>query len=107
MCNLYSLTKGQQAIRQFTRAARDSTGNLPALPGIFPDFLTPVVFNAALGHAGAAAIRRRADHQYPQYRQSALAALAAPGLALPGAGDVVLRICRHPAAQDANLVRAG
>jgi putative SOS response-associated peptidase YedK len=49
MCNLYSMTKGQQAIRQFTRAARDSTGNLPALPGIFPDFLAPVVFNAADG----------------------------------------------------------
>jgi putative SOS response-associated peptidase YedK len=49
MCNLYSMTKGQQAIRQFTRAARDSTGNLPVLPGIFPDFLAPVVFNAADG----------------------------------------------------------
>src|SRR3712207_6379636 len=43
MCNLYSLTKGQQAIRQFTRAMRDSTGNLPPLPGIFPDTMAPVV----------------------------------------------------------------
>jgi putative SOS response-associated peptidase YedK len=43
MCNLYSLTKGQQAIREFARAMRDSTGNLPPLPGIFPDTLAPVV----------------------------------------------------------------
>jgi putative SOS response-associated peptidase YedK len=49
MCNLYSMTKGQQAIRQFTRAARDSTGNLPLFKGIFPDGLAPVVFNAADG----------------------------------------------------------
>ena len=37
MCNLYSLTKGQAAILEFTRAAIDRTGNLPPLPGIFPD----------------------------------------------------------------------
>jgi putative SOS response-associated peptidase YedK len=43
MCNLYSLTKGQQAIRAFTRAMRDTTGNLPSLPAIFPDSLAPVV----------------------------------------------------------------
>jgi putative SOS response-associated peptidase YedK len=43
MCNLYSLTKGQQAIRAFTRAMRDTTGNLPNLPAIFPDSLAPVV----------------------------------------------------------------
>lgn len=49
MCNLYSMTKGQQAIRQFTRAARDTTGNLPSLPGIFPDYPAPVVFNAPDG----------------------------------------------------------
>ncbi len=43
MCNLYSLTKGQQAIRAFTKAMRDTTGNLPSLPAIFPDMLAPVV----------------------------------------------------------------
>lgn len=43
MCNLYSVTKGQQAIREFTRAMRDRTGNLPPLPGIYPDMLAPVV----------------------------------------------------------------
>mgnify|MGYP003144528854 FL=1 len=37
MCNLYSLTKGQQAIREIFRVVHDRTGNLPSLPGIFPD----------------------------------------------------------------------
>ena len=45
MCNLYSLTKGQAAILEFTRAMKDSTGNLPSLPGIFPDYKAPVVAN--------------------------------------------------------------
>lgn len=36
MCNFYSITKGQQAIRQLARAMLDRTGNLPPLPGIFP-----------------------------------------------------------------------
>ena len=29
MCNLYSMTKGQQAIRELAHAMRDTTGNLP------------------------------------------------------------------------------
>jgi putative SOS response-associated peptidase YedK len=43
MCNLYSLTKGQVAIRTLARAMRDHTGNLPPLPGIFPDQMAPIV----------------------------------------------------------------
>src|ERR1700692_489988 len=49
MCNLYSLTKGQQAIRQLARAMRDRTGNLPSLPGIFPDYHAPIVRNQPEG----------------------------------------------------------
>ena len=45
MCNLYSLTKGQQAIREISRAMHDRTGNLPPLPGIFPDYAAPIVRN--------------------------------------------------------------
>src|SRR3974377_1358219 len=45
MCNLYSITKGQAAIIEFTRAMRDTTGNMPPLPGIFPDYKAPVVAN--------------------------------------------------------------
>ena len=49
MCNLYSLTKGQQAIRELARAMRDTTGNLPPLPGVFPDYSAPIVRNAPDG----------------------------------------------------------
>jgi hypothetical protein len=45
MCNLYSITKGPQAIREFARAMRDKTGNLPPIPGVFPDYFAPVVRN--------------------------------------------------------------
>ena len=34
MCNLYSMTKSQQAIRDLVNAMRDLTGNLPPLPPI-------------------------------------------------------------------------
>jgi putative SOS response-associated peptidase YedK len=47
MCNLYSLTKGPQAIRDFTRAMRGDVGNMPPLPGIFPDYFAPIVRNAS------------------------------------------------------------
>ena len=46
MCNLYSITKGPQAIRDFARAMRDRTGNLPPIPGVFPDYFAPIVRNA-------------------------------------------------------------
>ena len=45
MCNLYSITKGQTAIIELTRAMRDTTGNLPPMPGVFPDYKAPVVAN--------------------------------------------------------------
>jgi hypothetical protein len=37
MCNLYSLTKGHAAIRDWFHARRDHTCNLPLFPSIFPD----------------------------------------------------------------------
>lgn len=49
MCNLYSMTKGQQAIRDFARASRDLTGNLPSMPAVFPDYSAPIVRNSAEG----------------------------------------------------------
>jgi hypothetical protein len=49
MCNLYSLTKGQQSIRDLAGAMRDLTGNLPLFPGIFPDYAAPIVRNAPDG----------------------------------------------------------
>ena len=43
MCNLYSLTKGQVAIRDLFSAKHDRTGNLPPFPAIFPDQLAPII----------------------------------------------------------------
>lgn len=43
MCNLYSMTKSQAAIIAIVRAMRDKAGNLPPLPGIFPDYRAPIV----------------------------------------------------------------
>jgi putative SOS response-associated peptidase YedK len=48
MCNLYALTKGQQALRDLAAALAlgpldDQLGNLPALPGIYPDAEAPII----------------------------------------------------------------
>jgi putative SOS response-associated peptidase YedK len=47
LCNLYSMTKNQDAIRRLFGVARDYTGNLPSSPAIFPDNLAPVIRNVA------------------------------------------------------------
>jgi putative SOS response-associated peptidase YedK len=44
-----SPSKGQAAIGAFTRAMRDLTGNLPQMPGVFPDYAAPIVRNAPDG----------------------------------------------------------
>ena len=43
MCNRYSLTKSQEAIRRIVKVMHDRSGNLPSLPGISPDYEAPVV----------------------------------------------------------------
>jgi putative SOS response-associated peptidase YedK len=43
MCNLYSLTKGQSAIRDLFAVKHDRVGNLAPLPAIFPDQSAPIV----------------------------------------------------------------
>jgi putative SOS response-associated peptidase YedK len=57
MCNLYSLTKGQAAIRDLFRAKYDRTANLPLFPSIFPDQLAPIVRNVADGERELAMAR--------------------------------------------------
>jgi putative SOS response-associated peptidase YedK len=51
MCNLYSMTRNVDAIRRLfgVDPGRDRSGNLPALPGIFPDTMAPIVRNGADG----------------------------------------------------------
>lgn len=43
MCNNYSLIKGQKAIMELINALLDQTGNMPPLPGVFPDYAAPIV----------------------------------------------------------------
>jgi putative SOS response-associated peptidase YedK len=49
MCNLYAITKSQQAIRELARAMIDRTGNLASMPGVFPDYAAPIVRNGPEG----------------------------------------------------------
>ena len=49
MCNLYSMTSNQDAMRRLFRFTRGEIGNLPLLPAIFPAQDAPVVRRAADG----------------------------------------------------------
>lgn len=49
MCNLYSMMKNVDAIRRLFGALNSSVGNLPNMPGIFPDYPAPIVRNASNG----------------------------------------------------------
>jgi putative SOS response-associated peptidase YedK len=46
MCNLYSITTNQAAIIALFRAINHNVGNLPPMPGVFPDYPAPVIRNA-------------------------------------------------------------
>jgi putative SOS response-associated peptidase YedK len=49
MCNLYSVICSQAAVRLLARSMRDIAGNVPPLPGIYPDQTAPVVRTAPDG----------------------------------------------------------
>jgi putative SOS response-associated peptidase YedK len=49
MCNLYSVTTNQEAIRRLFVVADDRAGNLPPLAAVFPDQMAPVVRAASGG----------------------------------------------------------
>jgi hypothetical protein len=42
MCNLYSSFTTQETMRRVFEVGRDSAGNVPPLPAIFPDQMAPV-----------------------------------------------------------------
>src|SRR5271169_5524802 len=46
MCNLYSISTNQAAISALFRVINRYVGNLPPMPGVFPDYPAPVVRNA-------------------------------------------------------------
>ena len=45
MCSLYSITTNQDAISRLFRVMNRYVGNLPPMPGVFPDYPAPVVRN--------------------------------------------------------------
>jgi putative SOS response-associated peptidase YedK len=49
MCNLYSITTNQAAIAALFRVVNRYVGNLPPMPGVFPDYPAPVVRNSEAG----------------------------------------------------------
>lgn len=49
MCNLYSMTTTQEGMRRLFPGILDSYGNLPAMPGIYPDYPAPIIRNASGG----------------------------------------------------------
>jgi putative SOS response-associated peptidase YedK len=46
MCNLYSISTNQAAIIALFRVINRYVGNLPPMPGVFPNYPAPVVRNA-------------------------------------------------------------
>jgi hypothetical protein len=68
------MTSNVEAIRQFANHMRDIVGNLPVLPGIFPDYSAPIVRNAPDGArelAGHAIVASGADGQRQEARGQA------------------------------------
>jgi putative SOS response-associated peptidase YedK len=49
MCNLYSITTNQAAIVALFRVINRYVGNVPSMPGVFPDYPAPVVRNTDTG----------------------------------------------------------
>jgi putative SOS response-associated peptidase YedK len=70
MCNLYSITTNQAAIIALFQVVNRYVGNLPPMPGVFPDYPAPVVRNVGddreLTMMRAAKVRRAAGDQHPQ-----------------------------------------
>jgi putative SOS response-associated peptidase YedK len=48
-CNLHSITTNQAAIIALFRVMNRYVGNLPPMPGVFPDYPAPVIRNTANG----------------------------------------------------------
>jgi hypothetical protein len=49
VCNLYSMTRSQEAMRRLFAGLDDRAGNMPPLPGIYPDYPAPIIRNAGEG----------------------------------------------------------
>jgi putative SOS response-associated peptidase YedK len=94
MCNLYSNTANQAAIIALFHVMNRYVGNLPPMPGVFPDYAAPVVRNAGAereltmmrwGMPPPLRARwRPPGHEHPQCIVAAPARLAEAGKPLLG-----------------------
>jgi putative SOS response-associated peptidase YedK len=106
VCNLYSITRSQEAIGRAFRVMRDRTGNLPSLPAVYPDSMAPVVHTATDGerelsmmrwgfppppNLGKAPVTNVRNMKSPYWRKWLKAEWA-----LPYSGNIVLRVDRSP-----------
>jgi len=86
MCNLYSITTNQAAIIALFRVINRYVGNLPPMPGVFPDYPAPVIRNTDAGTEMATMRwgmppppRTGGRHQHPKHIFPALAHVAQAG----------------------------
>jgi putative SOS response-associated peptidase YedK len=64
VCNLYSISNGQAAIRQLFDPIADRAGNLPSLPEVYPDYSAPIVRH---GGGGLELVQARWGMPSPQF----------------------------------------
>jgi hypothetical protein len=116
MCNLYSITTNQEAILRLFRVVNRYVGNLPPMPGVFPDYPAPVVRNAGAerelammrwGMPPPPEVWRPAGDQHPQHLVAALAGLAEAEKPMPGAGKQLLGIRQRPTRRPARRTSSG
>ena len=97
MCNLYSITTNLQAIIGLFRVMNHYVGNLPPMPGVFPDYPAPVVRNADDGRE-LVMMRwgmpppRPTGHQHPKHDLATLARLAQAGKSVSRSGKQLRRV---------------
>jgi putative SOS response-associated peptidase YedK len=116
MCNLYSVTTNQEAIRALFRVMNRYVGNLPAMPGVFPDYPAPVVRNAGAerelvlmrwGMPPPLRTGWAASDQHPQHVIAALARLAEARKPMPGAFQQLCRVCARAEPRDKKRTSSG
>jgi putative SOS response-associated peptidase YedK len=107
VCNLYSITTNQEAIRALFRKVNRYVGNLAPMPGVFPDYPAPVIRNAGLGDEAELVMMRwgmppppansrSAGHQHPQHVITALAHVVQAGEQVLGSGNSFAEYAPEP-----------
>ena len=110
---LYSMLKSQEAMRRLFDGLIDRAGNMPPLPGIYPDYSAPIIRNGrggprarhgALGHADAAAVPGRQAHRSGRHQHPADDARRTGGR---GSGPSIAASCPSPASPRTRLLPDG